>query len=107
MFDFDAARRLPPRIRFGCSSWKYPGWKGQVYLRDYSSKTRFEAECIAEYGAFPWFRAVGLDHCFYRPPTARQLQSYASQTPADLQWLPNILSVIKIIGFAEQQFRIS
>ena len=25
------ARRIPPLVRFGASSWNYPGWRGLVY----------------------------------------------------------------------------
>ena len=26
------ADRIPPLVRFGASSWNYPGWRGLVYL---------------------------------------------------------------------------
>jgi uncharacterized protein YecE (DUF72 family) len=89
-FDLDAARRLHPAIRFGASSWKYPGWRGQIYLRDYGSKRAFDEGCLQEYGAFPWFRAIGLDHTFYNPPTRSQLERYARQIPATMCWLPKV-----------------
>lgn len=89
-FDLDAAARLPGNIRFGTSSWKYEGWKGSVYRRDYRSKKAFEASCLEEYAAFPWFRAVGLDATFYRPPSTDQLERFASQTPPGFQWLAKV-----------------
>ena len=37
--DFAAlARRIPPLVRFGASSWNYPGWRGLVYHRTYEGK---------------------------------------------------------------------
>ena len=86
-FDFESARRLPPQLRFGASSWKYPGWKGSVYRAAYRTKKAFDAECLAEYGRFPWFRCVGLDHTFYGPATAAQLDGYAAQLPPTTPWI--------------------
>ena len=33
-FDLETAARLPAQVRFGASSWKYPGWKGTVYTAE-------------------------------------------------------------------------
>ncbi|MEE2828794.1 MAG: DUF72 domain-containing protein [Myxococcota bacterium] len=95
-FDFDAATRLPKTIRFGTSSWKYPGWKGTVYRADYRSKADFEARSLKEYGDFPWFRAVGLDASFYRPPSLKQLQGYARQLPDGMCWLAKVWDRITV-----------
>lgn len=89
-FDLEAAELLPPNIRFGCSSWKYEGWKGQIYRRPYPSKRAFEAGCLQEYGAHPWFRAIGLDHTFYAPPRTDQLDGYASAIPKTTKWLAKV-----------------
>lgn len=86
-FDFDSAARLPRQVRFGASSWKYPGWKGSVYRAEYRTKKAFEAQCLSEYGRFPWFRCVGLDHTFYGPATAAQLDGYAAQLPPSCEWV--------------------
>ena len=32
------AGRIPPLVRFGASSWNYPGWGGLVYHRAYEGK---------------------------------------------------------------------
>jgi len=89
-FDFEAAALLPDNLRFGASSWKYEGWKGQIYKRDYRSKRAFEAGCLQEYAAFPWFRAIGLDHTFYTPPTTPQLDGYVGQIPKETCWLAKV-----------------
>jgi uncharacterized protein YecE (DUF72 family) len=99
-FDLVAARRLPANIRFGASSWKYPGWRGQIYLRDYASKRAFEDGCLEEYGEFPWFRALGLDHTFYNPPTRAQLERYARQLPASTAWLSKVWERLTLPRFS-------
>ncbi len=76
------AARLAPILRawadrgvyFGASSWKYPGWLGQVYsesryvTRGRFSKAKFEANCLGEYAET--FPAVGGDFSFYQFPSA-------------------------------------
>ncbi len=60
-------------IYIGGSSWKYPGWLGQIYSRDrYLSRGKFsrkvfEAECLREYAET--FPAVCGDFAFYQFPT--------------------------------------
>jgi uncharacterized protein YecE (DUF72 family) len=60
-------------IFIGTSSWKYPGWLGQIYTRERYlarggfSTRRFETECLAEYART--FPAVGGDFSFYQFPS--------------------------------------
>ena len=98
-FDFESAAQLPGQVRFGASSWKYPGWKGTVYRDEYRTKKAFEADCLAEYGRFPWFRCVGLDHSFYTPATAAQLDRYAAQLPATCEWISKAWEHLTIARF--------
>ena len=98
-FDFDAARRLPEQVRFGASSWKYPGWKGSVYRDEYRTKKAFESDCLAEYGRFPWFRCVGLDHSFYTPAAPAQLDRYAEQLPPACEWVSKAWEHLTIARF--------
>lgn len=60
-----------------------------MYKKTYP-KGRFKQDCLAEYATYEYegerlFRTVGIDHTFYGPPTARQLQHYASLVPSDFQ----------------------
>jgi uncharacterized protein YecE (DUF72 family) len=65
-------------ILFGGSSWKYPGWRGMVYNRDYPSKKAFDRECLAEYsGVFP---TVCADFALYDFPSAEQMRLLHDQT---------------------------
>ena len=68
-------------IFFGSSSWKYPGWKGLVYNRDYPSKKAFEQECIAEYSEL--FPTVCADFALYDFPGADQMKALHDVTSND------------------------
>ena len=72
-----ALRTLAARgILMGGSSWKYPGWLGQIYTesryltRGKLSRKKFEAECLSEYAEV--FPAVGADFSFYTFPPPEQ-----------------------------------
>ncbi|MGH7527508.1 MAG: DUF72 domain-containing protein, partial [Gemmatimonadales bacterium] len=67
------AARIPEGVRFGSSSWNYPGWRGLVYRRDYGTKGA-ATRMLEEYAAFPLFRTVGIDSSFYAPPTEEVLR---------------------------------
>lgn len=77
-------------IWIGTSSWKYPGWLGQVYSRDrYTtrgrfSQKRFEAECLTEYAET--FPIVCGDFSFYQFPTPEFWQRLFSSAPAGLRF---------------------
>ncbi|HEU4698716.1 MAG TPA: DUF72 domain-containing protein [Gemmatimonadales bacterium] len=72
---------LPVQVRFGTSSWTYPGWQGLVYHRPYP-KTGAAARMLEEYARFPLFGTVGIDSSFYTPPTPDTLARYAEHLPA-------------------------
>ena len=90
LFHFDAAAKIPPEIRFGASTWTYPGWKGMIYHREYSSEKKFTAESLEEYAKFPLFRTVGIDSTFYGPPKRATLESYARQTGDNFLWVSKV-----------------
>ena len=66
-------------IFFGTSSWKYPGWKGQVYQHRYPSQKEFERECLREYAQL--FPTVCADFALYDFPDPRQMELLRDQTP--------------------------
>jgi uncharacterized protein YecE (DUF72 family) len=59
-------------ILLGSSSWKYPGWKGMVYNREYPSRKAFNQECLAEYSML--FPTVCADFALYDFPRAESMQ---------------------------------
>jgi uncharacterized protein YecE (DUF72 family) len=70
------ARLVARGIFLGGSSWKYPGWLGQIYneerylTRGKFSAKKFNSACLAEYAEV--FPAVGGDFSFYTFPTPEQ-----------------------------------
>ncbi len=65
-------------IYFGSSSWKYAGWWGQVYTRQYPSKKSFEQHCLAEYSAL--FPTVCADFALYDFPDPDKMKLIHDQT---------------------------
>jgi uncharacterized protein YecE (DUF72 family) len=80
------AARLPERLRFGTSSWNYPGWAGLVWKRDYPDAL-LSRHGLPAYVQHPLFRTVGLDRSFYRPLSAAQFAGYAAQVPEDFRFV--------------------
>ena len=90
---------IPPNVRFGTSSWNYPGWKGLVYHRDYPASGK-AAEMLGEYARFPLFRTVGIDSSFYGPLTEKQLAGYAAALPEGFPCLSKVWDRITVHTFA-------
>jgi uncharacterized protein YecE (DUF72 family) len=80
------ARRLPPSIRLGTSSWSFPGWQRIVYAGAYS-EAQLAREGLAAYSRHPLLRAVGIDRSFYQPLTPPQYAAYARQVPEHFRFL--------------------
>jgi uncharacterized protein YecE (DUF72 family) len=75
------AARLPTDLRFGTSSWSFPGWAGIVYSRERSVQA-LARDGLREYARHPLLRTVGIDRSYYAPIPEGDLQRYASQLPA-------------------------
>ena len=64
-------------ILIGTSSWKYPGWTGQIYdeqrycYRGKFAESRFERDCLVEYAEV--FKTVCVDAYYYQFPSAKYL----------------------------------
>ena len=94
--------RVPPLVRFGTSTWNYPGWRGLVYHRDYGPKGA-AAKMLEEYAAFPLFRTVGIDSSYYGPPTEAVLRSYAEHLPSGFPCISKVWSQLTIHTFTKAQ----
>jgi uncharacterized protein YecE (DUF72 family) len=87
----------------GTSSWKYPGWLGQLYseerylTRNKFSNAKFEAGCLAEYAEV--FSTVGVDAAYYTFPTPRWLESLASQVPSTFRFAFKVTDTITVKRF--------
>jgi uncharacterized protein YecE (DUF72 family) len=101
--EYNAVMALSPFVFFGTSTWTYEGWKGEVYKKQYP-KGRFKQDCLAEYARYeyegePLFRTVGFDFTFYGPPTAKQLERYASMVPKGFEACAKVWEEITIPEF--------
>jgi len=96
------AAGIPPLIRFGTSSWTYPGWKGLVYHQEYGTRGT-AAPMLAEYSRFPLFRTVGIDSSFYGPPTDAVLDSYAASLPPGFPCVSKVWQEITVHTWAKVQ----
>lgn len=94
--------RIPPLVRFGTSTWNYPGWRGLVYHSDYGPKGA-AARMLEEYAAFPLFGTVGVDSTYYGPPTEAVLRSYAERVPAGFPFVSKVWSQLTIHRFTKAQ----
>ncbi len=98
------ADALPPQVRFGTSTWTYPGWRGLVYHRDYPARAS-AAAMLAEYAHFPLFRTVGIDSSFYRPPEAPILEAYARALPPGFPCVSKVWQDITVHSWTRVQDR--
>lgn len=96
------AARLPAHVRFGASSWNYPGWRGLVYHRDYQGRGA-SARMLEEYAAFPLFRTVGIDSSFYAPPTDAVLGAYAEHLPPGFPCVSKVWNQLTVHTFTKAQ----
>src|SRR5260221_3041498 len=77
-------------VFIGTSSWKYPGWLGDIYTpsryetRGRFSKTKFEASCVEEYAET--FPVVGGDFSFYQFPSDVFWAKLFASAPASLKF---------------------
>jgi len=83
-----AVQRLASsNIFIGTSSWKYPGWTGQIYdeqryhYRGKFAETRFERDCLTEYAET--FKTVCVDAAYYQFPSTKYLDGLMTKVPTD------------------------
>ena len=107
-------------VYLGTSSWKYPGWLGQLYRPDryeYRGKvarTRFDRDCLREYAEV--FKTVCVDAAYYTFPSRQHLERMAEQVPGDFRFgfkvtdtitikrYPNLSRFGDLAGKANEQF---
>jgi uncharacterized protein YecE (DUF72 family) len=80
------AKRIPPGILLGTSSWSFPGWKGIVYDREVSA-TVLARHGVRAYARHPLLRCVGLDRSYYAPLSTGVLQDLRAQTPPSFRFV--------------------
>jgi uncharacterized protein YecE (DUF72 family) len=99
----DVAALAAQGVFIGTSSWKYPGWRGQLYdearyvYRGKFSEARFERLCLAEYAEV--FKTVSVDAAYYQFPTAKYLEGLIAQVPPDFRFTLKVTDEITIKKF--------
>jgi uncharacterized protein YecE (DUF72 family) len=83
----ELAAALPPNVRFGTSSWSFPGWGGLVYDHKKYTSTVLSRHGLAAYGRHPLLRTVGLDRTFYGAIETDVFRAYAAQVPSTFRFL--------------------
>ncbi len=85
--DLDGAPgRLPMGLRFGTTSWAFPGWAGIVYAQR-SSEQLLARSGLGAYARHELLRAVGVDRTFYAPLSAEEFRRYAQGVPPDFRFV--------------------
>jgi uncharacterized protein YecE (DUF72 family) len=98
-----AATLAAQGVFLGTSSWKYPGWRGQLYdesryiWRGRFAEARFEKLCLAEYAEV--FKTVCVDAAYYKFPSRPFLEQLVSQVPADFQFTLKVTDEITVKEF--------
>jgi uncharacterized protein YecE (DUF72 family) len=76
----EVAAALPASVRFGTSSWSFPGWQGLVYSQKRTASW-LAREGLREYARHPLLTTVGVDRSFYAPVPDEDFRRYADQLP--------------------------
>ena len=85
--DLEGVRgRLPAGLRFGTSSWAFPGWAGVVYAQR-AGEQLLARSGLGAYARHELLRAVGLDRTYYAPLSAEEFRRYARTVPADFRFV--------------------
>jgi uncharacterized protein YecE (DUF72 family) len=93
-------------VYIGTSSWKYPGWVGQLYdqsnylTRGKFSEKKFEKECLMEYARV--FKTGCVDAAYYRFPDFSQLNGLMLSVPQDFRFAFKVTDTITIKRFSNQ-----
>lgn len=74
--DREIAARLPAFVRFGTSSWTFPGWP---LWAGSPTADALAKEGLRAYAAHPLLRTVGIDRSYYGPLRDEDLEGYAGQ----------------------------
>ncbi len=96
-------RLVEESVFIGTSSWKYPGWCGQVYdegryiTRKKFSQSRFERDCLDEYAEI--FPTVCVDAGYYTFPSVPYLEGLCKQVPAAFRFGFKVTDAITIKNY--------
>src|ERR1051325_9039987 len=92
-------------IYLGTSSWKYPGWLGQLYqsgnyqVRGKFSQRKFDQTCLSEYSHV--FPTVGGDFSFYQFPTDEAWRDLFAQVTPDFRFCLKVPEDVTVERFPD------
>lgn len=89
----ELAARLPEHVRFGTSSWTFPGWTGVVYPPG-TSELELMTRGLELYARHPLLTTVGIDRSYYAPLDRETLARYAAQLPAGFRAVMKVWSEV-------------
>jgi uncharacterized protein YecE (DUF72 family) len=95
------ASRVPSHVHLGTSSWTFPGWKGLVYRRRYTSERALVDRSLEEYARHPLLRTVGIDRSYYAPVPQAELARWSAQLPDGYRCVMKVWDGITAMVFPE------
>jgi uncharacterized protein YecE (DUF72 family) len=98
--DAELAAALPSLVRFGTSSWTFPGWANHFYEPPVAQKDLVHSGLQA-YAQNPLFSAVGLDRSYYGPVPRAELDAYARDLPAPFRVLSKVWNEVTTYIFPD------
>lgn len=101
----DLAAQLPETLRFGVSTWSYPGWEGLIWDGEYESNI-LSKHGLEAYHQHPLMRTVCVDRTFWRPLTVTQYSAYAAQVDADFRFVVKCPSMITDAQVRDEQGKV-
>jgi uncharacterized protein YecE (DUF72 family) len=87
------ASELPPHVRFGTSSWTFPGWSGFFYPEG-TSERELADHGLTFYANNPLFSTVGIDRSYYAPIDVMTWRRYARDLPPGFACVTKVWSEI-------------
>jgi len=87
--DRELAERLPRFVRFGTSSWSFPGWTNIVWSGR-PSEVELAKNGLEAYAQHPLLRAVSLDRSYYGPLRDEDLEGYEAQLGVAREKAPSL-----------------
>jgi uncharacterized protein YecE (DUF72 family) len=101
----ELAAQLPETLRFGVSTWSYPGWQGLVWDGEYEPST-LSKHGLEAYHQHPLMRTVCIDRTFWRPLTVTQYGAYAAQVDKDFRFVVKCPSLITDAQVRDEQGKV-
>lgn len=77
----EIACHIPSFVKFGTSSWSFPGWRGLVYSRTIPAAS-LARDGLRDYATHPLLGTVGVDRTYYAAITDDELRHYGSLVPS-------------------------